>query len=909
MKSHRPCFLLDGKWQLWTDREDTYTHEALGSSPDYIVDVPSPIQAQSDDLRLYTGTVWYRRQFELPEDWTTGSIYVGFDAVDYRAEVWLNGVLLGEHDGGYLPFEMDATQAVKPEINTLIVRVTDPPEWFAEIPHGKQSWYGPLSGIWQNVWIERREACFIQVLDIRPSVDNKTIACRLVLSSPAPEDAHLLPALTLPDGDSMDLDLVDFAAGGSSIDWVITLQDIRLWSTTAPNLYRLSVKLELQGRSTDIVSESFGFRKIETREGRLYLNGEPVYLRGALDQDYYPGTICTPPSRAFIEDEMRKARQLGLNCLRVHIKIPDPVYYEVADELGMLVWTELPSFSVLTTRSAALAWQTLEGILSRDRHHPSIIAWTIINENWGLDLPGDPWHRQWLAETYAWLKELDPTRLVVDNSACSVNFHVHSDLDDYHHYRAMPDHQQQWLEFIDDFASRPDWTFSKHGDAVRSGNEPLILSEFGNWGLPDANLLRDKNGQDPWWFDTGSDWGGGWVYPHGVQSRFHTLGFDRIFESWESFIAATQWYQYQALKFEIETMRLRPAIQGYVITELTDVHWECNGLMDMDRRIKVFGSQLAKINADIIVSAGLERTAWRADETIPVAFYVSHGAGETYQDCRLHWKAAAWGAEGFIPVAEISSGQVISLGKAIIPATSMERSSRETVTFELLDGKGEKIASNSLELSLFPPRAAESFKSTMVWCPEINLADYLQKAGYTMAASPQTAQVLVACQADRDLLALVNEGSHLLLLVEDSTGLHPEIFGLGVEDASNKDWITSFGWLRREGVFSNIPGGPLIDDSFEPVIPELNLTGFGLSYFQASPGGGAAVFSGQFLGWVHRPSAWIGRRPYGRGMVVVSTYRLRGADKTANPLAATLLDDLISLTAQIGHAFSSHGDG
>ena len=147
------------------------------------------------------------------------------------------------------------------------------------------------------------------------------------------------------------------------------------------------------------------------------------------------------PSVEFLEDQFRKAKELGLNCLRCHIKAADPRYYEVADRMGMLIWTELPNGGMATDRSRGRKEKLLKGIVDRDGNHPSIIIWTIINENWGVDLVNDADHRDWLKRTFAWLKAYDPTRLVVDNSPLAPSFHVESDIADYHFYAAIPDHR------------------------------------------------------------------------------------------------------------------------------------------------------------------------------------------------------------------------------------------------------------------------------------------------------------------------------------------------------------------------------------------------------------------------------------------------------------------------------------
>ena len=258
------------------------------------------------------------------------------------------------------------------------------------------------------------------------------------------------------------------------------------------------------------------------------------------------------PSIAFLEDQFRKAKELGLNCLRCHIKAADPRYYEVADRMGMLIWTELPNGGMATDRSRGRKEKLLKGIVDRDGNHPSIIIWTIINENWGVDLVNDADHRDWLKRTFAWLKAYDPTRLVVDNSPLAPSFHVESDIADYHFYAAIPDHRDEWDKFVDELARRASWLYSPHGDAVITGREPLMCSEFGNWGLPYPKDLRDKKGEEPWWFETGHDWGEGVMYAHGVENRFSDWSLDRVFGDLRRFVIAAQWQQFRALKYQIE---------------------------------------------------------------------------------------------------------------------------------------------------------------------------------------------------------------------------------------------------------------------------------------------------------------------------------------------------------------------
>src|SRR5687768_8609540 len=306
---------LDGQWYFSPT-------EILNNDNGSLISVPSPWQADAR-FRDHIGTAWYQREFEVPTEWIEQNhvVILGFGAVDYFAEVWLNDVKVGEHEGGYLPFELDITKAAHAGANTLTVRVDDPLEIFSEIPHGKQSWYGMLSGIWQSVWVESRAVKHIQRVKINSSTDSASL--NISLSRPFTRDQTLVIEITDPVG------TLAIRAETSSLNYQLPITNPQLWDVESPKLYTVKVAL---GTGADEVTETFGFRTIERRDGKILLNGRPFYLRGALDQDYYPDLIATPPSQEYIEDEFRKAKELGLNCLRLHIKVADPRYYAAADK-------------------------------------------------------------------------------------------------------------------------------------------------------------------------------------------------------------------------------------------------------------------------------------------------------------------------------------------------------------------------------------------------------------------------------------------------------------------------------------------------------------------------------------------------------------------------------------------------
>jgi hypothetical protein len=898
---HPSRISLDGEWDFLHVVEDYRSRPVRWRS----IEVPSPWQAQFPDLRMKAGTGLYRRDVVIPAGWREGRIYLRFGAVFHITRSWVNGMLVGSHVGGFLPFSFDVTDALVDGANEVKVRVDSPsddpllyPEaHFSEIPFGKQSWYGPLSGIWQSVWLERRIRSYLSRVRIDADMTTGTVACRIFLSEPAEIDRKITAHLIAPDGETAGEAEVPLAADASEARSVFQVNNVRPWSPDQPNLYRLLLAIRSDGAVIDRLEETFGFRTIEAREGRLYLNGAPIYLRAALDQDYYPDTICTTPSTRFLEDQFRKAKELGLNCIRCHIKAPDPRYYEVADRLGLLIWTELPNMGVSTERSRKRKEETLKGIVDRDGNHPSIICWTIINENWGVDLVHDPKHREWLRTTFAWLKSYDPGRLVVDNSPLAPSFHIETDIADYHFYAALPDSRADWDRFVDDLASRPAWLFEP-GQSAASGDEPLICSEFGNWGLPNPDLLNDSSGIEPWWFETGHDWADGVMYPHGVQNRFADWSMGRVFGTLREFAEAAQWQQFRALKYAIETMRAKQTIAGYVITEFTDAHWESNGLLDMRRNQRAFHTIFSTINADTVIVPLWKRRSYWSSESAVLEVAVAHGAGGPLRGATIH---IALDRQQTIRLPQQFAGTTVSVGEVCVPLPIVSESCVRRIELELHDESGIRVASNQLDIAVHARRVVPRIRRT-VWAPLAELRAFLQQIGYDVVDQPGP-ETLWICSEPLEGASHVRGGGRLLLLPEIDCSLTPffphwqNVRVIGRDGTLWRgDWASTFSWLRRGQVFSRLPGGPLLDEAFDRVLPTKIITGCNLLDFQAR------VHGGMVIGWIHKPVATVVERGYGDGRIVVSTFRLFRDPPGVDPTATVLLDSLIELALAEGSA-------
>src|SRR5271168_57495 len=212
-----------------------------------------------------------------------------------------------------------------------------------------------------------------------------------------------------------------------------------------------------------------------------------------------------------------------------------------------------------------------------------------------------------------------------------------TDIEDFHWYNAFPTQNEAFAETTRQFAARADWAWSPHGDAVKSGGEPLICSEFGVWALPHPRDILERDGSEPWWFESGHDWNGGAAYPHGIQTRFRDAQLGPIFGDLDGFVDAAQEFQYRALKYQIETLRWSRPVSGYVITELNDVQWEANGLMDVRNNPRRFAERLANLQQPWLVIARSARTAISEGESLDVAVRLA-GAGEIPEGARLAWR-------------------------------------------------------------------------------------------------------------------------------------------------------------------------------------------------------------------------------------------------------------------------------
>ena len=422
--------------------------------------VPFPVQSQLSGVeRAVTDSqrLWYHRTFLAPRTPKGGHLLLNFGAVDWDATIYLNGIRLGEHRGGYDPFSFDVTPLLRGSGDQqLVVSVWDPSDKGPE-PRGKQVlkphsiWYSAVTGIWQTVWLEPVRGMFISNLVAEPDIDAGTVTVNVARVG-GPTDVGFR-ATVMANGKQV----ADFRSLTGS-PRLIAIRNPHLWSPSDPFLYDLRVIV-----GTDTVMSYFGMRKIavakdSTGINRLFLNNHPLFEYGTLDQGWWPDGLYTAPTDEALRYDIEQTKRLGFNMIRKHVKVEPDRWYYYADKLGMLVWQDMPSGDNNTADGKAEFEAELHHMVDALRDHPSIVMWVPFNEGWG----------QHDTERYvAWLKAYDPSRLV-NNATGWTDKHV-GDVVDVHAYPgpAMPPVEPK---------------------------RAAVLGEFGGLGLPIAgHTWLDQN--------------------------------------------------------------------------------------------------------------------------------------------------------------------------------------------------------------------------------------------------------------------------------------------------------------------------------------------------------------------------------------------------------------------------------
>lgn len=539
---------LNGLWE--------YAIVERGSKPttyDGNILVPFAVESALSGVGKRVGEgneLWYQRTFTIPAKWSKNRIMLNFGAVDWKADIWVNGISVGSHQGGYAPFSLDITAALnKKGDNTLVVKVWDPTTKGYQ-PRGKQNdephgiWYTPVTGIWQTVWLEPVAECHIESVKIVPDLDSRSFSIATHIVGCKGDE---IVEAEIFDGEK----LVAKVCGLAHTSLCAQIAEPKLWSPDAPFLYDVKITLTRGEKSIDKVESYTAMRKFsigKDKDGivRMMLNNKPLFHFGPLDQGWWPDGLYTAPTDEALAFDIIKTKELGYNMIRKHVKVEPSRWYYHCDKIGMIVWQDMPSGgnsprwemhnyftgveAVRPPESEANFRQEWKEIMDFLYSHPSIGVWVPFNEAWGQFKTG---------EIADWTKNYDPSRLV--NPASGGNHYMTGDILDTHHY------------------PHPKLT-------LMDSSRATVLGEYGGIGFVVNEHLWEPN----------RNWG--YIRLNSIEE------------------VTNQYEQYANTLKEL----IKVAFTGAVYTQTTDVETEVNGLMTYDRKvIKMNAERVRAINQDI----------------------------------------------------------------------------------------------------------------------------------------------------------------------------------------------------------------------------------------------------------------------------------------------------------------------
>ena len=494
--------------------------------------------------------LWYQRTFDVPSAWRGKQILLHFGAVDWKAEVWVNDVKVGEHTGGFTPFYFDITSVLNKGNNDLVVKVWDPSDR-GEQPRGKQIanphgiWYTPVTGIWQTVWLEPVATQYITNLKTTPDIDNNSVKVEVAANTTSADKVEVKVF------DGKNLVAKGPALNGVPVELAMPA-NAKLWSPDSPFLYNMEVTLYKDGKAIDQVKSYTAMRKYSIRKGqngitRLQLNNKDYFQFGPLDQGWWPDGLYTAPTDEALVYDLKKTKDFGYNMVRKHVKVEPARWYTHCDQLGLIVWQDMPNGGpspqwqarnyfngtevIRSAASEANYRKEWKEIIDCLYSYPSIAVWVPFNEAWGqFKTP----------EIVAWTKEYDPSRLV--NPASGGNHYTCGDILDLHHYPGP-----------NMFLYDP--------------RRATVLGEYGGIGL----VVEGNT-----WVNDKKNWG---------YVKFNTS--DEV---------TNEYIKYGKHLLEL----IQKGFSAAVYTQTTDVEGEINGLMTYDRKvIKMNEAKVREINQQI----------------------------------------------------------------------------------------------------------------------------------------------------------------------------------------------------------------------------------------------------------------------------------------------------------------------
>jgi beta-galactosidase/beta-glucuronidase len=561
---------LNGTWEFAFDDNNCGEKERWYRSfeASHTIQVPFTYETKLSGIGEETAHnhIWYHRQITV--DQISEKVILHFEGSDYETKVWINGQYAGNHFGGYSRFSLDITDELTEGTNNIIVKVSDSDH--LDQPRGKQRWkeqsfecwYVQTTGIWKTVWLEYVPKTSIRAVKMTPNlekraldliwdVDTDNLRENLTLKAEIRFEGQFVNSVALPVRSNQLRTRMEMYSQSIG-DW-----GLKVWTPWNPFLYDIKFTLWEGESCIDTVESYFGMRDVSIKGSQLLLNRDPIYQRLILDQGYWKDSHLTPPNEEALIDDVEKVIQLGFNGVRKHQKTEDERFLYWCDVKGLLVWSEAPSTYLFSDDMVNHFMKEWMDIVRQNYNHPCIITWTPVNESWGVSrIRTDKAQQSFSEAVYHVTKAFDPMRPVIVNDGWE---HTVSDIITIHDYQESGD------KFYEKYMTKKELILDNQvthnggrylmADGYQYQGQPIMISEYGG--------IAFHNNES------------GWGYGNKVSDE-------------EGFIK-----RYDAITSAIKKV---PYITGYCYTQLTDVQQEINGLMTIDRVLKVDQEKISEIN-------------------------------------------------------------------------------------------------------------------------------------------------------------------------------------------------------------------------------------------------------------------------------------------------------------------------
>jgi len=867
---------LDGTWDFFPGEHELGDLSALQPLE---IRVPGLWEAQGHlDL---DGVAWYRRQFWLAD--ADGHWTLQLDAVMDLADVYVNGRHLGSSELPFTPVVLDPTAALVPGENELAVRVVDPslddPE-HRRLPHGKQGWannvfpsrpslYMTYGGIWQSVSLRRHGAVVVENVFVGSDPDDLRVTAEVENRSDEPVQTSVgARTLGLVHEEQVELGpreraVVEARFGATSA---------ARWSPSAPVLQQALVDATIGDAASDTCSVRYGLRTVGFAGGRLVVCGEPYRMKSALVQGFRADSLYAEGTREEIRQEVLAAKAMGFNTLRLHIKAFDPTYLDVCDEEGMLLHCDIPvaepldydelgEGTTLTRRCVAAA----KAQVRRDRNHPSVILWSAMNEvgDQRRAIRETPGYEQFVRALYTAVVEDDPTRPVIENDW------VDPDPDEVYMSPILTAHWYGRLHA--DYLNQLEEKTVRWAAAGRS----FFVSEYGDWGLPAMPELEEQ----PFW--DARD-----VFAAGLAASLWpgTLG---------RFTVETQRYQGLSDRLQTEIFRRHDGVDGYCVTELTDVPRELNGLLDIYRVPKTIAvEEMARANQTTLPMLRLASLVLRTGEAGSAPLHVAND-GPELRNVRIgvsfgHGSRAAEEVTADV----LGAYMVTALGDLTYEAPAVPGS--HDLVLELFAGE-RLVAENRYPVHVVaqpaPCGAVRLLGGGPTRAALVALGADVASSGPTIVAENELDEPFRA-----ELQRLLAAGETVVVLAQPPGAR--ELYPCPLELVRVETmWGSSvFHFTTDESPLSALPRRAMLVAEDSTIQANAIVAGFGDTPFPAYP---------VVIAYKSEPMPMtgtiVGAHHVGRGTLIVCQYRLAEPAAAGDAAAAALLSDLVGW-AQRPHA-------